>query len=225
MEVRPDNLPDFVRQRMLHVEDELLRNRDRNRDRNQRLCILEEIAIDSAKRFPILPLIESITHLRGITRPHGIAHPHDPSPGVYLIYYVGNTSLYKGRVNSSRNHPIYVGMSRTSILSRLTNFRWKVSKAENEFKLEDFEVRIIFVDIIHYALAIESALLKHCSPLWNDGEVDFRFGNAESDNNNWNRYHVQNDSSEDFIKSMDDRVAWWSSEKIPLLAHWFETRP
>lgn len=101
-------------------------------------------------------------------------------------------------------------MSRGDVLTRLKQFRRKVSK---EFQLEDFEVRIIFVDINHYALAIENALLKQCSPLWNDQKVEFSFGNADSDTNNWNKYHLQKNS--DMIKTMDDRVEEYIKRRRP----------
>ena len=200
MEVRPDDLQDFVRERTLCVEDELRRNRDRNDNYS---CILEEIAMESAVRFPILPLIESIAYLGDCS----------PFPGVYLIYYVGKTLLYGGQVGSSPDEPIYVGMSKSNILNRLKDCRRKISKANDEFKFEDFEVRIIIVDINHYALAIENALLKLYSPLWNDEEVAFCFGNADGDSNNWNRYHLQRNPCT--ISVMGHRVGKYIQQRRP----------
>ena len=198
MEVQPDDLPSFVRERKLCVEDELLRNRDRIRRR----CILEDIAEDSAESFPILPLIESITCLSD----------YSPFPGVYLIYYVGKTSLYGGQVKSCRVKPIYVGMSKSNILTRLRDCRRKLNNTK-DFKLEDFAVRCIIVDINHYALAIENALLKLYSPLWNDEDVAFCFGNADGDSNKWNKYHVRKD--EDVMKNMKYRVGEYKKKRRP----------
>ena len=208
MEVRPDDLPSFVRERKLYVEDELRRNRDRIR----RGCILEDIAEDSAERFPILPLIESITCL----------DDYSPFPGVYLIYYVGRTSLYGGHVDSSRVKPIYVGMSKGNILQRLKECRRKLKNTQ-DFKLEDFAVRCIIVDKDHYALAIENALLKLYSPLWNDGEVAFCFGNADGDSNKWNKYHVRKD--DDTIELMKYRVKEYKKKREDPVLNLMTTNP
>ena len=117
-------------------------------------------------------------------------------PGVYFIYYVGckkrkTRELYKGsKIISSTDQPVYVGMSETSICSRLINHQGKIKKAKN-LKLGDFVVRFIIVDIKYYARCIEGMLIEHFSPVWNSESVGFSFGNGNNKKNTWNKYHIQ----------------------------------
>ena len=174
-----EELPEELQERKLYVEDALLR-----RGRQNDMCILQEIAVEFARSFPILPFTTSIDHL-------GRWHP---CPGVYLIYYVGETSLYETLVNRSVDRPIYVGMSQSDILLRLIVHRRRITRAR-DLQLEDFEVRFMIVDIEYYAPAIEGALINFHNPLWNDGKVKFNFGNANAKNNNWKKYHVSRNKS------------------------------
>ena len=170
-----------LEERKLYVEVALLEERNGNHGYRS---ILQEIAVEFARRLPISSFATSINYLtRG------------PYPGVYLIYYVGETSLYRTLVNGSRDRPIYIGMSETDILDRLKDHRKKVEDAK-DLELRNFAVRFLIVDIKYYAPAIEGALIEFYNPLWNDKKVKFNFGNANKNNNNWKKYHViQNEST------------------------------
>ena len=99
---------------------EELQRRIRNKNDRYRFKLMQ-VAVEFVGRLPISPLTTSIDYLRGFL----------PYPGVYLIYYVGTTSLYGNLVNPSQGRPIYIGMSRTDILDRLKNHRKKVEDAED----------------------------------------------------------------------------------------------
>ena len=179
MEELPQELQQLIRERQLNVEDEI-----RQRNENDRYTsVLQGAAVEFAERLPTLPLTESINYL---TRCQQFS-------GVYMIYYVGETSLYGGLVSRSEVQPIYVGMSSNDILSRLKEHSRRVKKAE-DLVLGDFAVRFIIVDIKPYASSIEEMLIEYYSPLWNyNNIVAFSFGNAGDDNNNWKKYHVDQD--------------------------------
>ena len=137
---------------------------------------MSQIAVEFVERLPISPLTTSIDYLGRFL----------PYPGVYLIYYVGTTSLWGTLVKPSQGRPIYVGMSRSNILDRLRDHSKKVVDAE-DLELRDFAVRFLIADIKHYAPSIEGALIEFYNPLWNDKKVNFNFGDAESDVNKWKK--------------------------------------
>ena len=170
-----------LEERKLYVEVALREERNGN---DGYRCILQKIAVEFARMLPISSFAISINYLtRG------------PYPGVYLIYYVGETSLYGTLVNGSRDRPIYVGMSKSNISRRLEDHRRKINRARG-LELTDFRVRFMIVDIDHYAPTIEGSLIEFYNPLWNDKKVKFNFGNANKNNNNWKKYHViQNEST------------------------------
>ena len=190
MEKLPEELLDLEQERKLYVEDELLQ---KSNEKDKYSCFLQKIAVEFVESVPILPLTTSIYYLGKCT----------PYSGVYLIYYIGNTSLYGGLVSHSQNQPIYVGMSESNILSRLNHHSTKFGEVK-DFALEDFAVRFIILDIDQYAPTIEKLLIEYHGPLWNHKKVKFSFGNADGVNNNWNKYHVAKD--EKTITKMIERV-------------------
>ena len=114
-------------------------------------------------------------------------------PGVYLLYYVGERDLYeKSPISSSDSYPVYIGMSTVDISQRLTSHKKKIEDAK-DLKVTDFGVRVILVDIKHYAPCIEGMLIEHVNPVWNRETVGFNFGGGDKANNMWNKYHVQQD--------------------------------
>lgn len=179
MEELPEELQQLIRERKLNAEDVI-----RQSNGNVRYTsLLQGAAVELAERLPPLSLTTSINYL---TRCQQFS-------GVYMIYYVGETLLYGDLVSSSQVQPIYVGMSRTDILSRLKEHNRKVERAK-DLVLEDFAVQFIIVDINHYASTIEEMLIEYYSPLWNHNKiVAFSFGNAGDENNNWKKYHVDQD--------------------------------
>ena len=182
------------------MEDALRRKRNKN-DRYR--CILSQIAVEFVGRLPISPLTTSIDYLRRFL----------PFPGVYLIYYVGETSLYGNLVKPSQSRPIYVGMSKCNVLDRLRDHSKKVVDAE-DLELRDFAVWFLIAGIKHYAPSIEGALIEFYNPLWNDKKVNFNFGDAESDVNKWKKYHVIQDESTitNMIKLVRENYQeWWTS--------------
>ena len=181
-------------ERRLNVEHELLQKKGNVND--EYMCNLQEIAIKFAENSPILPLTISKDYLGKCSH----------FPGVYLIYYIGVTSLYGDLVRPSRDQPIYVGMSTCDILFRLSHHCNKVTES-HDLKKEDFVVRLMIVDIECYAPSIEHMLVEYYSPLWNDWTVNFSFGNAGNENNNWNKYHVAKD--EYTRKNMIERVKYY----------------
>ena len=109
--------------------------------------------------------------------------------GVYLIYYVGQASLYGNLVGPSEDQPIYVGKSKTDILDRLSDHRRKIARAK-DLEVTDFVFRFMTVNPRSYAPAIKEMLIDHYDPLWNNSTVKFSFGNAKDKKNNWFKYHV-----------------------------------
>ena len=177
-------------ERRLNVEDELLQKSNGN---DEYTCILQEIAVKFVENSPTFPLTISNDYLGKCTN----------FPGVYLIYYIGKTSLYEELVSSSRDQPIYVGMSESDILVRLNHYYDKVAESY-DLKEKDFVVRVLIVDVEYYAPCIEGMLIEYYNPLWNDSTVQFSFGNSDDEDNNWNKYHVAKD--EDTRKDMIKRV-------------------
>ena len=151
MEELPEQLHDLVQERTLYVEDALRQERNGN---DRYTCILQEIAVELVEGLPILPLTTSIDYLGRC--------PH--FPGVYLIYYVGETLLYGDLVSPSLDQPIHVGRSENDILNRVRDQRRKVARAE-DLELEDFVVRFIIVDTKNYAHTIKGMLIKYCRSL------------------------------------------------------------
>ena len=190
-----EELPEELQRRKLYVEDAMSRIRKKDRYRFK----LMQVAVEFVERLPILPLTTSTDYLRGFL----------PYPGVYLIYYVGTTSLYGNLVKPSPDRPIYIGMSRTNILIRLKNHEKKVNA--EDLGVRNFAVRFLIVDIEHFAPSIEGALIEFYNPLWNDKNVEFNFGNGESDSNNWKKYHV--DQNERIRGDMIERVKEYYQER------------
>ena len=182
--------PPSVCGRRLNVEDAMCLKRNKN---DKYTSILQEVAVEFVKELPTLPLTTSNDY------PGECSH----FPGVYLIYYVGETWLYGDLVRSSRDQPIYVGMSMTNILRHLKKHHRRVAESA-DFKETDFVVRSMIVDIEHYVPCIEGVLIDYFNPLWNNKEVKFSFSNVNDPNNNWYKYHVVKDK--DFIKTMIERV-------------------
>ena len=185
----------------LCVEVELRQKRNRN---DKYKCILQEIAVEFAKRLPILPLTKSIDYLGKCFQ----------FPGVYLIYYVGETSLYGDRVYPSQDRPIYVGMSRKGFFNRLEDHCRKLARAK-DLEAEDFFIRFIILDIECYVLSVEGVLIEYYSPLWNDRKVNLSFGNADDPANNWYKYHVAKDeyANKEVIKCV--RMYYQEEEPAP----------
>ena len=179
MEKLSKELQDLVRERKLYVEVELRQKRNEN---DKYTCILQKIAVEFAENMLILSLTSSNDCLGKCS----------PFTGVYLIYYVGETSLYGDLVSSSQKQPIFVGRSQRNILKRLKDHHSKVASAE-DLEVEDFAVRYMIVDIESYVHSIEGVLIEYYTPLWNDPRLQFSFGNATDENNNWIRYHVTKD--------------------------------
>ena len=158
---------------------------------------LRRVALESSEPLPIFP----ITKFKNFPqRPH--------FTGVYLIYYVGKTSLYGGQINHSLDEPIYIGVSESDMLNRLSVHCRKLENAK-DLNETDFIVRFMSLDFNYYARGIEMALQDHYKPLWNDKSVKFSFGNADGPNNNWCKYHVSQDKRT--IKEMIDRVRDYNS--------------
>lgn len=183
----------------LCVEVELLQGRNGN---DKYKCLLQEIAVEFARRLPILPLTKSIDYLGKCFQ----------FPGVYLIYYAGETSLYEDLVRPSQDRPIYVGMSGKGFFNRLEDHRRKLASAK-DLEADDFFIRFIILDIECYAPSIEGMLKEYYSPLWNDKNVKFSFGKFLDRNNNWYKYHVAKD--EYTSKEVIERVRMYYREEEP----------
>ncbi|KAJ7381920.1 hypothetical protein OS493_038295 [Desmophyllum pertusum] len=151
-------------------------------------CVLQRIVLEFMDKLYIYPLAMDPKILKFLKL-----------PGVYFIYYVGETKLYKGsQVSPSIHYPVYVGKSEKDIGDRLSDHYKKIAKSEqkkHKFSLNvaDFVVRFMIVDVEYYAPAIEGMLIKYFSPVWNKETVGFSFGNANSRTNTWNKFHIQGD--------------------------------
>ena len=101
-------------------------------------------------------------------------YPMDPEilkflkrPGVYFIYYVGETDLYEGsQVSPSTHYPVYVGQSKNNIGNRLRVHYKKIEEAKN-LHLTDFVVRFMILNNEYQPLTIEKRLIEDFSPVWN----------------------------------------------------------
>ncbi|KAJ7381915.1 hypothetical protein OS493_038290 [Desmophyllum pertusum] len=68
----------------------------------------------------------------------------------------------------------------------------------------EFVVRFMIVDK-DVTLPIEKMLIEYFSPVWNrETRVGFSFGNANSETNPWNKFHIQGD--EDTIIGMLEKL-------------------
>ncbi|KAJ7376061.1 hypothetical protein OS493_037169 [Desmophyllum pertusum] len=126
-------------------------------------------------------------------------------PGVYFIYYVGETELYIGsQVSPSTYNPVYVGKSKNNIGDRLRDHYQKIEAAKN-LHLTDFVVRFMILNNEFQPPIIEKMLIELFCPVWNrESEVQFSFGNANSETNTWNKFHIQVD--EETIKTMLEKL-------------------
>lgn len=158
----------------LKVEDKLRQKRSSVSDGY--ICDLQRISVEFMKKLFIYPLDSS--------------YEYPKRPGVYFIYYIGQTALYDGQVKPSTYEPVYVGMSETSISVCLKDHHQAIDRA-SVLKVDDFIVQFMLVDIKYYASCIEGMLIERLSPKWNNETGFFSFGNASSETNDWNRYHIQ----------------------------------
>ena len=159
-----------------NVECALRRNWEKKIDNTS---ILQEIAVEFVEKLSILPLTTCSDYLG----------KYPSFPGVYLIYYIGETSLYGNLVSPCRINPIYVGKAHKDILNNLNDHCRKLVRAK-DLEVTDFVVRFMIMDIKDYTATIEAMLIHHYNPLWNNKSVKFSFGNAKDPNNNWYAYHV-----------------------------------
>ena len=187
------------REHKLNVEEAIIEAKTRY-ESDRYKSILQMVAVEFVNNLNIFPITTSCDDLGKCS----------PFPGVYLIYYVGKTLLYGDLIRPSQEKPIYIGMSRTSILKRLTDHRGKVKKAK-DLEKTDFFVRFMILDPNekHYAPTIEGILQEHYGPLWNDVKVQFSFGNVKVENSNWYQYHIA--KNEDKRKEMIERVRDYDS--------------
>ena len=162
--------------RELEVEREI---REANETQNEFESILQEKAVTFVEESNIFPIT--------ISKDYPGARPR--FDGVYLIYYVGQTSPYGDQVKPSQVQPIYVGKSDNDILGRLDDHLLKIKRAK-DLKVTDFVVRFMRMDTKAYVNAIEVSLIAYYNPLWNNKKVKFSFGNAKDPNNNWYAYHI-----------------------------------
>ena len=128
---------------------------------------------------------------------------HFPTlPGVYFLYYIGKKDLYPGSfVIGSRRFPVYVGMSTSKISSRLADHHAKIGTAK-DLDVADFAVKVMFVDIRHYAPCIEGMFIEHFDPVWNSETLRISFGSGGS--SLWRKYHV--DEDRDVSKEMKKKL-------------------
>ena len=164
--------------KVICVEKEIHEGAKRRKKDDKLESILRKVAVTFVEKLNIFPIITR--------EDFPDKYPH--FAGVYLIYYVGQTSLY-GKLDGSCQVPIYVGKSDNDILGRLFDHRRKIVGAK-DLEVTDFVVRFMTLDIESYALTIEAMLIAHYKPLWNDKSVKLSFGNARDPNNNWYAYHV-----------------------------------
>lgn len=163
-------------QQTLNVEDKLRQFNTKSSSGDGCICDLQRISVKFMKNLFIYPLDSS--------------YEYPKRPGVYFIYYIGQTALYDGQVKPSTDEPVYVGMSEASISVRLKDHHAAIYSAV-DLKVDDFIVQFMLVDIKYYASCIEGMLIERLRPKWNNETGFFSFGNASSETNDWNRYHIQ----------------------------------
>ena len=184
-----------IEREQLKVEDEVCKQHGkRNKDDGYK-CTLQKVAVEFQKKSPIFPITICKSH-----------RTRDCFPGVYLIYYIGETSLYRKLISHSQVQPIYVGESKNNIFERLRTHCRRLEEAK-DLREKDFIVRFIIIDhdLQHYAPSIEGFLQDFYSPLWNDNTAKLYFGNAAEPNNNWIKYHISlvEDEREKIIKRVE----------------------
>lgn len=191
------------RKHKLNVDEEF---RKRGNEAHRYSCFMQFIAVEFVKDLKIFSITRSCSDLGKCL----------PFPGVYLIYYDGTTSLYENQIRPDREKPIYIGKSEISILQRLKDHQGKVTNAK-DLEETDFFVRFMILgpNERRYAPAIEGVLQDYYSPLWNDKEVKFSFGNANNETSNWYQYHVA--ENEDKRKEMIESVRGYKSRTLAKL--------
>ena len=173
------------KEHQLAVEDEISQRHKEQDVDVEFICTLQRISVELVKELSLYPLSKSDDY----------PGKRSQFPGVYLIYYDGETSLYGNRVRPSKDKPIYVGMSKTSVLERLNYHRGRLEEAK-DLQVQDFKVRFMSLEIDDYAPCIEGMLIKYYEPFWNcrnGSEVNLSFGNSKSNNNTWYKYHIDED--------------------------------
>lgn len=112
-------------------------------------------------------------------------------PGVYFLYYIGDEELFSGIfVVGSRRVPVYVGMSKSDIGTRLADHRAKIDGAE-DLQVADFAVKVMFVDNRYYAPCIEEMFIEDFNPVWNKETLGIGFGSGP--NSMWKNFYVKKD--------------------------------
>lgn len=185
-ELRDNRYDCDVAKRTFKVESEL-RKKFRETPQLQEGSLL----LEAAKKF--LSSIEIWLKLDG---------HFPPQPGVYFLYYIGEKELYPGSfVIGSRHFPVYVGMSASKISTRMADHNAKIGMAKN-LDVADFAVKVMFVDIRHYAPCIEGMFIEHFDPVWNRETLGISFGSRVS--SLWRKYHVDEDL--DVSKEMEQKL-------------------
>ena len=136
---------------------------------------------------------------------HSELYTFPPEPfigaGVYLLYYLGNNSIYEKLVSANKKDvrfPIYIGKAvpagtrkgglgfdvdhGPALFKRLYEHSESISAASN-LDINDFRYRFLVVDDIWIPLA-ESMLIERFAPVWN--RVLDGFGNHDPGNGRYN---------------------------------------
>lgn len=91
--------------------------------------------------------------------------------------------------------------SASKISTRMADHKAKIGMAKN-LDVADFAVKVIFVDIRHYAPCIEGMFIEHFDPVWNRETLGISFGSRVS--SLWRKYHVDEDL--DVSKEMEQKL-------------------
>ena len=194
------------KEHQLAVEDEISQRHKEQDVDVEFICTLQRISVELVKKLSLYPLSKSDDY----------PDKCSPFPGVYLIYYNGETSLYGNQVHPSKDKPIYVGKSETSVYKRLNQHYLRLNEAK-DLQVQDFKVRFMGVDVSNFAPCIEGLLIEYYEPFWNcskGSEVNLSFGNSQSNSNNWYKYHISQDK--ETIERVDG-VKPVESTVLPLL--------
>ena len=173
------------KEHQLAVEDEISQRHKEQDVDVEFICTLQRISVELVKELSLYPLSKSDDYPAKRSR----------FPGVYLIYYDGETSLYGNQVHPSKDKPIYVGKSETSVYERLNQHHLRLNRAK-DLQVRDFKVRFMRVDVSNFAPCIEGLLIEYYEPFWNSSKgskVNLSFGNSKSNSNNWYSYHIRQD--------------------------------
>jgi hypothetical protein len=130
--------------------------------------------------------------------------------GVYGLYYQGDFPLYSKLVEKSGSDfkiPIYIGKAvpqgwrtnrvrdttKSVLKERLRQHSRTINQAQN-LKIDDFKCRFVILNGIEGDLitALEAALIRHYSPLWNSG-LD-GFGDHDPGNKRYEGIHPEWDT-------------------------------